>query len=157
LFAGEPVLALEGPLLAILLAAPLVVSTLTLATLAATRAARLVLAAGSFGPRDEVVDASSAAAPGDTSLLAARAACIGGCASTTNLAAAQLLGLPLFYRATPAVERLCGREARDGWGAGAESERKSLLSHGPKNTEIELVERRRTGERGTWLAHELLG
>lgn len=91
-FAGEPVLTVEGPFWQAQFVASLVKGALTASTLAATRAARLSLAAGGA----EIVEASSSSAHrlGGNPLLA-RAAFIGGASATTSALAARRYRVPV--------------------------------------------------------------
>ncbi|MGA2618040.1 MAG: nicotinate phosphoribosyltransferase [Thermoguttaceae bacterium] len=91
-FPQEPIVRVRGPLLqAQLLETPLL-NVLNFQTLIATKAARVVLAAGG----DAVLEFGLRRAQGiDGSLSASRAAYIGGCAATSNCLAGQLFGIPV--------------------------------------------------------------
>ncbi len=91
-FPGAPVLTIEGPFWQAQLVSALVRGALTASTLAATRAARLTIAAGGA----EIIEASSSSAHrlGGNPLLA-RAAFIGGAAGTTSALAARRYRIPV--------------------------------------------------------------
>jgi nicotinate phosphoribosyltransferase len=91
-FPGEPVFTVDGPFWQAQLITALGRGALTASTLAATRAARLALAAGGA----DVVEASSSSAHrlGGNPLLA-RAAFIGGAAGTTSALAARRYRIPV--------------------------------------------------------------
>jgi len=93
LFAGEPALTVRGPLWQAQIAETFLLATIGFQTLIATKAARVVEAAGAravveFGTRR----AQSPAA----GVLAGRAAFIGGCAGTSNTLAGRLYGIPVY-------------------------------------------------------------
>jgi nicotinate phosphoribosyltransferase len=90
-FADEPLLRVTGPLMVAQLAETYLMTTLTMQTMVASKAARVVEAARGRA----IVDFGSRRAHGpQAGLLAARAAYIGGCASTSNAEAGRLLGIP---------------------------------------------------------------
>lgn len=90
-FPGEPLLRVTGSLLAGQIAETYLITTLTIQTLVASKAARVVTAAQGR----PVVDFGSRRAHGpQAGLLAARAAYLAGCAGTSNAEAARLLGIP---------------------------------------------------------------
>jgi nicotinate phosphoribosyltransferase len=90
-FAGEPLLRITGPLMEAQIAETYLITTLTVQTLVASKAARVVTAAQGR----PVVDFGSRRAHGpQAGLLAARAAVIGGCTGTSNAEAGRLLGIP---------------------------------------------------------------
>jgi nicotinate phosphoribosyltransferase len=90
-FAGEPLLRVTGPLQVAQLAETYLITTLTVQTLVASKAARVVSAARGR----PVVDFGSRRAHGpQAGLLAARAAYLGGCTGTSNTEAGRLLGIP---------------------------------------------------------------
>lgn len=90
-FPGEPILRVTAPLMTCGLIETLAIQIVSASSLIATRAARLVQAAGGAA----VYDFGSRRAPGpDAALLAARAAYIGGTAATTNAAAVLRWGIP---------------------------------------------------------------
>jgi nicotinate phosphoribosyltransferase len=91
-FAQEPLLRVTGPLLQAQLLESLVLNALNPQTLVATRAARLVLAAG----EDPVVEFGMRRAQGfDGAMAASRAAFLGGCSATSNVMAGRAYGIPL--------------------------------------------------------------
>jgi nicotinate phosphoribosyltransferase len=90
-FAGEPLLRVAGPLMQAQVVETYLLTTLTLQTLVASKAARV---AGAAGGRP-VFDFGSRRAHGpQAGLLAARAAYLGGCVGTSNTEAGRLLGVP---------------------------------------------------------------
>ena len=90
-FPQEPMLRVTGPAMEAQIAETFLLTSLAFQTSVASKAARLVRAAG--GRR--VVDFGSRRAHGpQAGLLAARASFIGGCVATSNTAAAQQLGIP---------------------------------------------------------------
>lgn len=89
--AGEPLLRVEGGRLACQLAETFLLNQVNFQTLIATKAARIVAAAGGR----PVVDFGFRRAHGaDAGLLAARSAYIGGCSATATVAAGFLWGIP---------------------------------------------------------------
>ncbi|MGZ4481998.1 MAG: nicotinate phosphoribosyltransferase [Gaiellales bacterium] len=92
-FAGEPLLRVEGGRLACQLAESYLLNQVNFQTLIASKAARVVLAAAGR----PVVDFGFRRAHGtDAGVLAARSAYIGGCAGTATVAAGFLWGIPTF-------------------------------------------------------------
>jgi nicotinate phosphoribosyltransferase len=92
-FAGEPLLRVSGPLMQAQLVETNLIATLTMQTLIASKAARMVTAAQGRA----VFDFGSRRAHGpQAGLLAARAAYLAGCAGTSNAEAGRLLGIPTF-------------------------------------------------------------
>lgn len=90
-FPDEPVLFVRGPLIEAQIVETYLLTTLNFQTLIATKAARVVEAARGR----PVADFGARRAHGpQAGLLAARAAFIGGCTSTSNVLAAQELGIP---------------------------------------------------------------
>jgi nicotinate phosphoribosyltransferase len=90
-FAGEPLLRVTAPLMIAQIIETYLLTTLTVQTLIASKAARVVTAAGGR----PVIDFGSRRAHGpQAGLLAARAAYLGGCSGTSNVEAARLLGIP---------------------------------------------------------------
>ncbi len=90
-FPGEPILRVTAPLMACGLIETLAIQIVSASSLIATRAARLVAAAGGA----PVYDFGSRRAPHpEAALLAARSAYIGGTAGTTNAAAVLRWGVP---------------------------------------------------------------
>ena len=95
-FAGEPLLRVTAPRIEAQLVETLLLNQLNFQTAIATKAARLVLAAGNGTPGagGEVVDFSPRRDHGiDAAMKAARSAAIAGATGTSNLAAAMRYGL----------------------------------------------------------------
>jgi nicotinate phosphoribosyltransferase len=96
-FAGEPLLRVTGPLMAVQLVETYLVTTMTMQTLVASKAARVVRAAGGRA----VFDFGSRRAHGpQAGLLAARAAYLAGCVGSSNAEAGRLLGVPTISMST---------------------------------------------------------
>jgi nicotinate phosphoribosyltransferase len=90
-FAGEPLLRITGPLMEAQIVETYLITTLTMQTLVASKAARVTTAAAGR----PVIDFGSRRAHGpQAGLLAARASFIGGCTGTSNAEAARLLDIP---------------------------------------------------------------
>jgi nicotinate phosphoribosyltransferase len=95
-FAGEPLLRVTGSRIEAQLVETLLLNQINFQTMAATKAARLVLAAGGGEPGhgDRVVDFSPRRDHGtDAAMKVARSAAVAGCAGTSNVAAAMRYGL----------------------------------------------------------------
>jgi nicotinate phosphoribosyltransferase len=95
-FAGEPLLRVTGPRIEAQLLETLLLNQVNFQTMVATKAARVVLAAGGGEPGhgDRVIDFSPRRDHGiDAAMKVARCAAIAGCAGTSNVAAAQRYGL----------------------------------------------------------------
>jgi nicotinate phosphoribosyltransferase len=91
-FANEPLLRVRGPLLQAQLVESLLLTVIGFQTLVATKAARVVEAAGD----EPVLEFGLRRAQGpDGALSAARAAYIGGVAATSNVLAGRLFGIPV--------------------------------------------------------------
>jgi nicotinate phosphoribosyltransferase len=91
-FANEPLLSVEGTLAEAQFVETALLNLINFQTLAATKAARLTVAAGS----GEVIEFGLRRAQGpDGGLSVARAACIGGVRSTSNVLAGLRFGLPV--------------------------------------------------------------
>ena len=91
-FANEPLLRVRGPLLQAQLVESVLLTVVGFQTLVATKAARVVEAAGN----DPVLEFGMRRAQGpDGALSAARAAYIGGVAATSNVLAGRLFGIPV--------------------------------------------------------------
>lgn len=91
-FAGEPLLTVEGGLAEAQLVESALLNLINFQTLVATKAARLTLAAGPA----EIIEFGLRRAHGpDGGLSVARAACVGGVRSTSNVWAGQQFGLPV--------------------------------------------------------------
>ncbi|MBW2476763.1 MAG: nicotinate phosphoribosyltransferase [Deltaproteobacteria bacterium] len=92
-FAGEPLLTVEGTLAETQFVETALLNIINFQTLVATKAARLKIAAG---PDSEVIEFGLRRAQGpDGGLSVARAAAIGGVLSTSNVQAGQVFGLPV--------------------------------------------------------------
>ncbi len=90
-FAGEPIVAVRAPLIQAQLVETYLLCMINFPTLVATKAARVVEA----GRGRPVIDFGTRRAHGpEASVLAARAAYLGGCAGTSNVYAASRLGIP---------------------------------------------------------------
>ncbi|MGH7225466.1 MAG: nicotinate phosphoribosyltransferase, partial [Gemmataceae bacterium] len=90
-FAGEPLLRVTGPLMQAQIVETYLMTTLTVQTMIAAKAARTFTAAQGRS----IIDFGSRRAHGpQAGLLAARAAYIAGCAGTSNVEAGRLLGIP---------------------------------------------------------------
>ena len=92
-FAGEPLLTVRGPLMEAQIAETYLLAAIAFQSMIATKAARIVEAAGSatvveFGTR-------RAHSP-EAGVLAGRAAYIGGCIGTSNVASGFRYGVPVF-------------------------------------------------------------
>ena len=95
-FANEPLLRVTAPLVEAQLLETLLLNQVGFQTLIATKAARVVLAAGGGEPGagDRVLDFSARRDHGtDAAMKAARAAAVAGCGGTSNVAAAMRYGL----------------------------------------------------------------
>ncbi|MBL8799977.1 MAG: nicotinate phosphoribosyltransferase [Planctomycetia bacterium] len=90
-FGNEPLLRITGPLMIGQIVETYLIATLTMQTLVASKAARVVTAAQGR----PVIDFGSRRAHGpQAGLLAARAAYLAGCAGTSNVEAGRLLNIP---------------------------------------------------------------
>lgn len=90
-FAGEPLMRITAPIEQAQIVETFLITTLTVQTMIATKAARIC----SAGQGRLVFDFGSRRAHGpQAGLLAARAAFIGGCCGTSNTEAARQLGIP---------------------------------------------------------------
>jgi nicotinate phosphoribosyltransferase len=95
-FADEPLVRVTGPRIEAQLLETLLLNQINFQTMAATKAARIVLAAGCGEPGhgDRVIDFSPRRDHGiDAAMKVARCAAIAGCAGTSNVAAAHRYGL----------------------------------------------------------------
>jgi nicotinate phosphoribosyltransferase len=91
-FAHEPLVRVRGPIAQAQILETALLNMINFQTLIATKAARIVFAAGG----DPVVDFGLRRAQGnDGALSAARAAYIGGCAGTSNVLAGATYGIPV--------------------------------------------------------------
>lgn len=92
-FAGEPLLRVTAPIIEGQIMETYLLATLSYQTMIASKAARVVTAAHPHG----VVEFGARRAHGaDASLVAARAAAIGGCIGTSNVLAGQLFGMETY-------------------------------------------------------------
>lgn len=92
-FADEPLLRVTAPIIEAQIVETFLLTTLTFQTLIATKAARVVEAAGGRG----VVEFGTRRAHGsEAGVLAARAAYIGGCIGTSNVEAGYRFGIPTY-------------------------------------------------------------
>jgi len=95
-FAQEPFLQVQAPIIEAQIIETFVLTALNFQTLIATKAARLVDAAGRDGRARAVVEFGTRRAHGpDAGILAARAAYIGGCQATSNVEAGFQTGIPV--------------------------------------------------------------
>ena len=95
-FADEPLLRVEAPIIEAQFAETFLLSMVNYQTLVASKAARVVEAACADGRDRAVVDFGARRAHGpDAGVLAARAACVGGCAATSNVEAGFQTGMAL--------------------------------------------------------------
>src|SRR5438034_4850371 len=91
-FPNEPLIRVCGPIIQCQLLETALLTILNFESLIATKAARVCLAA----QNDPVIEFGLRRAQGvDGGLTAARAACVGGCAGTSNLQAGQQFGIPV--------------------------------------------------------------
>jgi nicotinate phosphoribosyltransferase len=91
-FANEPLIRVRGPIIQCQVLETALLNILNFESLIATKAARVCLAA----ENDPVIEFGLRRAQGvDGGLSAARAACVGGCAGTSNLQAGQQFGIPV--------------------------------------------------------------
>lgn len=91
-FPHEPLLRIRGPILQAQLVESALLNIVNFQTLIATRAARVVSAAGD----DPVLEFGMRRAQGiDGALAASRAAFVGGCSATSNVLAGKLYGIPV--------------------------------------------------------------
>lgn len=92
-FEMEPLLRISAPIIEAQIVETFLLSTINFQTMIASKAARMVTAAGERG----VVEFGTRRAHGaEAGLMAARAAFIGGCAGTSNVEAGHLFGIPTF-------------------------------------------------------------
>ena len=95
-FANEPLVRVTGPLIEAQLLETLLLNQINFQTMIATKAARVVLAAGGGEPGagERVVDFSPRRDHGiDAAMKVARSAAVAGCGGTSNVAAAMRYGL----------------------------------------------------------------
>ncbi|RMF93606.1 MAG: nicotinate phosphoribosyltransferase [Nitrospinota bacterium] len=95
-FAEEPILRVTAPVIEAQIVETFLLSMINFQTLIATKASRVVWAAGKDGKRREVADFGSRRAHGpEAGVLAARASYIGGCTSTSNTYAGMFYQIPI--------------------------------------------------------------
>jgi nicotinate phosphoribosyltransferase len=92
LFAGEPMLAVRGPIIEAQIPETYLLSAITFPTLIASKAARCVEAAAG---RDVVEFGTRRAHTPEAGVLGARAAYLGGCSATSNTLAGMRYGVPV--------------------------------------------------------------
>ena len=92
-FGMEPLLRVTAPIIEAQVIETFLLSTINFQTMIASKAARVVTAAGG---RDVIEFGTRRAHGTEAGLLAARAAYIGGCIGTSNVEAGQLFGIPTF-------------------------------------------------------------
>ena len=91
-FPAEPLVRVRGPLIQAQIIETALLNLVNFQTLVATKAARVTMAAGG----DPVLEFGLRRAQGiDGGVSASRAAYVGGCASTSNVLAGRLLGIPV--------------------------------------------------------------
>lgn len=96
-FAKEPVIQVAAPLIEAQILETYLLSIMNIESLVATKAARVVHAAGVDGMKRLVVDFGTRRAHGpEAGILAARAAYISGCMGTSNVYAGRRFGIPIF-------------------------------------------------------------
>jgi nicotinate phosphoribosyltransferase len=96
-FANEPLLRVTAPLIEAQLIETVLLNQINFQTMIATKAARIVLAAGGGEPGagERIVDFSPRRDHGtDAAMKVARSAAVAGCGGTSNVAAAMRYGLP---------------------------------------------------------------
>jgi len=92
-FPGEPILRVTGPAIEAQIAETFLLSAINFQTLIASKAARITQAAGGR----PVIEFGSRRAHGmEAGVLAARAAVIGGCQGTSNVAAGKQFDIPVY-------------------------------------------------------------
>ncbi|MBM3785258.1 MAG: nicotinate phosphoribosyltransferase [Acidobacteria bacterium] len=92
-YAGEPLLTLRAPIIEAQIPETFLLATIGFQTNIATKAARIVQAAGGRG----VVEMGTRRAHSpEAGFYAARAAYVGGCLGTSNVAAARHFGIPMY-------------------------------------------------------------
>ena len=91
-FAGEPLVRVMGPIMHCQLLETALLNCVNFQTLIATKAARVCLAAGDAPVAEFGLRRAQGAGGG---LWASRAAVVGGCASTSNVLAGKLYGIPV--------------------------------------------------------------
>ena len=108
LFAGEPVLAIRGPIIEAQIPETFVLSAITFPTLIAAKAARCVEAANG---RDVIEFGTRRAHTPEAGVVGARAAYLGGCAGTSNTLAGFRYDIPVMGTAAHSwVMSFCGEK-----------------------------------------------
>lgn len=92
IFAGEPMIRVEAPLVEAQLVETFLLSAINHATSVASKAARIVLAAGDAA----VIEFGGRRTHPEAAVDAARAAYLAGCVGTSNLEAGRRFGIPVF-------------------------------------------------------------
>jgi nicotinate phosphoribosyltransferase len=93
LFSGEPILRVTAPIVEAQIVETFLLATINFQTMIASKAARVTWAAGGR----PVVEFGTRRAHGiESGVLAARAAVIGGCQGTSNVAAGHQFGIPIY-------------------------------------------------------------
>lgn len=106
-FAGEPLLRVTAPLIEAQLVETFLLATINFQTLIATKAARIVAAAEGRG----VIEFGARRCHGfDAAIYAARAAFIGGCIGTSNVAAGRRFKIPVYGTAAHSFVMAFDRE-----------------------------------------------
>jgi nicotinate phosphoribosyltransferase len=108
LYEGQPVLNIRAPLIEAQIPETYLLSVITFETLIATKAARIVHAAGG---RDVIEFGTRRAHTPEAGVLGARAAYIGGCAGTSNALAGYRYGIPVMGTAAHSWIMSFGSEA----------------------------------------------
>lgn len=106
-FAGEPLLRVTAPLIEAQLVETFLLATINFQTLIATKAARIVAAAQE---RDIVEFGARRCHSFGAAIYAARAAFIGGCIGTSNVAAGRLFDIPVYGTAAHSFTMAFDRE-----------------------------------------------
>jgi len=153
-FAGEPLLRVTGPMLQAQILETALLNVVNFQTLVATKAARVVAAAGGR----PVIEFGLRRAQGiDGGLSARRAAYVGGCAATSNVLAGRLFGIPV--KGTVAHSWvMCFDDERAAFRAFASAQPNNCVLLVDTYDSLEGV--RRAVEVGRWLrtqGHELAG
>lgn len=110
-FGNEPILRITAPLIEAQILETYLLSTINFQTLIATKAARIVTAAQQDGKKRAVLEFGTRRAHSPfAGTYAARAAYLGGFAGTSNLAAGQSFGIPVYGTAAHAWTLAFGDE-----------------------------------------------
>ncbi len=95
-FPNEPLLRIQAPLIEAQMVETFLLATLNHQTLIASKAARVVDAAGGTGGKGVIEFGARRAHGFDAALYGARAACLAGCVGTSNVLAGQVFGLKVY-------------------------------------------------------------